>query len=413
MWILGPGPQIKVCHSVAAGHLSDCSAGGKGSGHQGGRGWDRTRPGSRPLSDPQPTTGRAPSRPPISFLQRQPRGGRATSPAQGAELGPYGLVPRGSVRSPLGERPSGPRPRGLMSGGVEDPEEAGFWPVLRLGIWPSLAPLLPVTRTSRPCLRHHVPRTVHVTHDSPAAAAALTHEREGLGPRALVHQHLLVLPVSGGHKLVPLPRWGALSGKEPESKGEHGRREMLLPPGSPPRGTQDGPSWLSPADPLSPPPRHTDSTLMVDEVLEPPSCSQRLFLLMSPATMSWGQKEDTSPLQTAGWGPKPWALLSCLALPGQARPACLLPAGGPRARERQGRAGCTFCLHPAKPPSPRRRPRSGPAWVVSAWTALPGEGSYLAGGALGSRLSLHLSRLPPALGACHGHAGQLDGGLAS
>lgn len=32
-----------------------------------------------------------------------------------------------------------------------------------------------------------------------------------LGPRALVHEHLLVLPVSGGHELVPLSRWGALN----------------------------------------------------------------------------------------------------------------------------------------------------------------------------------------------------------
>lgn len=43
---------------------------------------------------------------------------------------------------------------------------------------------------------------------------------------------------------------------------------------------------------------------------------------------------------------------------------------------------------------------------------LPGEESYLAGGCLGSRLSLYLSCLPTILGTGHSHAGQLYGGLS-
>lgn len=47
---------------------------------------------------------------------------------------------------------------------------------------------------------------------------------------------------------------------------------------------------------------HLDPTLIVDDVLEPPFCSQRLFLLMSPATISWGQRKDMSQMQAFDCG---------------------------------------------------------------------------------------------------------------
>lgn len=34
----------------------------------------------------------------------------------------------------------------------------------------------------------------------------------GLWRRALIHEYFLILPMSSGHKLVPLSRWGALDG---------------------------------------------------------------------------------------------------------------------------------------------------------------------------------------------------------
>lgn len=42
----------------------------------------------------------------------------------------------------------------------------------------------------------------------------------------------------------------------------------------------------------------------------------------------------------------------------------------------------------------------------------PGKNSYLAGGCLRSRLTLHFSCFPKSLGTGYGHAGQLYGGLA-
>ena len=51
--------------------------------------------------------------------------------------------------------------------------------------------------------------------------------------------------------------------------------------------------------------------LMVDEILEPPFCSHRLFLLMSPATISWGQTQGLSQDRYSSWD-----LFFCLVFPG-------------------------------------------------------------------------------------------------
>lgn len=66
---------------------------------------------------------------------------------------------------------------------------------------------------------HQAPRAANFTHNTSHAGrcCGLTRQR-GLGRRALVHKHFLVLPVSGGHKLVPLPRRGALPGRRPRAK---------------------------------------------------------------------------------------------------------------------------------------------------------------------------------------------------
>lgn len=88
-----------------------------------------------------------------------------------------------------------------------------------------------------PCPRHHVP-----THDTSCWGHCPGLTRKGrLGPRALVHEHLLILPVSSGHELVPLSRWGALLGKEAGSKGESRRRATTLPLGSPPGAPRTAP----------------------------------------------------------------------------------------------------------------------------------------------------------------------------
>ena len=53
-------------------------------------------------------------------------------------------------------------------------------------------------------------------------------EKGHLGHGAFVHKHLLVLPVSGGHEFVPLPRWGALGGVGAGREGE-GRGQRTAP----------------------------------------------------------------------------------------------------------------------------------------------------------------------------------------
>lgn len=70
-----------------------------------------------------------------------------------------------------------------------------------------------------------------------------------------------------------------------------------------------------------------------------------------------GWKEDTSPLQTADWGRSPGSSLQP-GPPWPGGPACLLPAGGPSARERQGRAPAPSAFIPPSnllpPPSTLR-----------------------------------------------------------
>lgn len=87
------------------------------------------------------------------------------------------------------------------------------------------------------------------------------------------------------------------------------------------------------------------STLIVDAVLEPPFCSQRLFLLMSPATMSWGQRGDTSQGRTAD------REASSL---GPASPAC--PSSGA-----QGERGERLVTSLTSPPCTARHSRGQPA----------------------------------------------------
>lgn len=162
-WVLYLDPETQATNKSVSLHGSGspvyCAAGGKGSGHQGGRGW-------------------APSHHPISFCN-------TSLAVAGPPHLPRSLagilwpLPKRECEAPLGEWPSRPEATGsdVRRGGVDDPEASGFWPVLRLGIWPSQAPLLPVAWTSRPCLRHHVPRTAHFTHDSTIKAAALDSPR--------------------------------------------------------------------------------------------------------------------------------------------------------------------------------------------------------------------------------------------
>lgn len=90
----------------------------------------------------------------------------------------------------------------------------------------------------------------------------------------VVHKHFLILPMSSGHKLVPLSRWGALLGETKRQGDSYSRGDDAVSRKSLRMGCRR---------------RHLDLlTLMVDEVFEPPFCSHRLFLLMSPATISWG-----------------------------------------------------------------------------------------------------------------------------
>lgn len=150
VWTLGPRPPINACHSVAAGHLSDCAAGGKGSGRQGGRGRDRAGAGSWPLSGPWHCwPGLVSSAHQFSATHR----GRATSPAPGAELGPGGPVLR---------RPSGPRPRGCCQGGGR-PRGARVLASSEAGHLVLTGTFAAITWAAGPRLHHHVPRTVHVT----------------------------------------------------------------------------------------------------------------------------------------------------------------------------------------------------------------------------------------------------------
>lgn len=81
---------------------------------------------------------------------------------------------------------------------------------------------------------------------------------------------------------------------------------------------------------------------------------------------------------------------------------------------------CPSTLHFGYPrfAFPKNNPKSPPppCWLTSrsqsSQFGQSGEDSYLAGGCLGSRLSLHLSCLPKSLGTGYSHAGQLYGGLA-
>lgn len=71
---------------------------------------------------------------------------------------------------------------------------------------------------------------------------------------------------------------------------------------------------------------------MVDEILEPPFCSHRLFLLMSPATISWGQTQGLSQDRHSSWD-----LFFCLVFPGwkvEDLPSSLLV----------GRKGESYCM---------------------------------------------------------------------
>lgn len=110
-----------------------------------------------------------------------------------------------------------------------------------------------------------------------------------------------------------------------------------------------------PAHLLDPPPASAAfrRTLTVDEVLGPPFCSQRSRLLMSPATISWGQREAASQGAPTGGAGSPGPA----TIPGpQGRPACLL-AGSAHGRGPEA----------APQPSPGTSPTTtGPAAHTSA-----------------------------------------------
>lgn len=143
-------------------------------------------------------------------------------------------------------------------------------------------------------------------------------------------------------------------------------------------------------------------------------------MLMSPATISWGRRGPGH-----GQSPDPAARSpGRFCQPRRARgprPAHLPPwVRAPRTRwDREGQATTQPSAGPARRTWPRAQHSACPPFSLTVsgqppqGTQLcPRMGSYLAGGGLGGGLSLHLARLPPALGARHGHAGQLNRRLA-
>lgn len=149
-----------------------------------------------------------------------------------------------------------------VMGRVVDPGGAPSWYRRASQVWvPTSSKAGHSVPTGRPCSCNkaglvrgstfpegHIPHTRHLTL---GLLPRLT-KKGSLGHRALVHKHLLILPMSGGHKLVPLSRRSALLGEVTKSKAESGRTEMVLPLGSPPRYTEDSPSLLSTARPALP-----------------------------------------------------------------------------------------------------------------------------------------------------------------
>lgn len=162
------------------------------------------------------------------------------------------------------------------------------------GFWPALRPLCSLQlEQAGPVYAATFPEQL-ISHSATRSWQPRTHREEGLGCRVLIHQHLLVLPMSRGYELVPLPRWGALLGKQTETKVSKAEGRCCRLQEALSDALRRVPLCSHPLDlldPLSPHQVHLDATLIVDEVLDPPFCSQRLFLLMSPATISWGQKE--------------------------------------------------------------------------------------------------------------------------
>lgn len=213
-WILRPRPPIKVCRTTARVTLLTLQQRwGKWWRPEWPRGNSRVRPGFWPLHTLSSLLPPSPHLCVVTSSQRM-----TTCPLSECGIGWDGGEAR--ICRELGDG------------------QSGVWPALRLGI----GPLQLATWTSRLCPCCHVPRMARCTHDVSCSGLCpgLT-KRRSLGGRAVVHGHLLVLPVPSGHKLVPLPRGGALWGKETKSKGESSRRQMLLPPGSPPRCTEDSP----------------------------------------------------------------------------------------------------------------------------------------------------------------------------
>lgn len=384
-WILGPRPLIKVCmttlrssfclHQAMGRAVATGAAPTEITGSAQGSGPSETLSplmgGNRASRTPLPATLalQCPGRP---RLPKRCRQGIMAPPRRESELcqGERGRTPgQGWAGGPEGQAPAGPEPGALPSG-------ASSW----------LLP--PGARAAN--FRHN---TSHA-----GRCCGLTRQR-GLGRRALVHKHLLVLPVSGGHKLVPLPRRGALPGRRPGAKVRAAEGDSRSP--SPPTGPAPcvcrlpthldrrrslGASFLLPEIPLA----HVSGHNILG--------AEGSRVAAGPRWGSWEPRARHPPASQV-----------------QGRRA------GPRAPLRG--APTEEARKPRPQPSPGTRPATtGPAARSSARTARArcAEGArlrarmdaYLAGGGLGGRLSLHLSRLPAALSARHSHAGQLDGGLA-
>lgn len=219
-------------------------------------------------------------------------------------------------------------------------------------------PPRPVTGTSRPRPRlvRRAPGAAHVTPSGSRSGRCpgLT-ETGGLGRRALVHEHLLVLAVSSGHKLVPLPRWGALRGKRPGAKlsaagGARGR------PGKPSGRTGDGGRTLCALSlgPPAPPRPHTQAVPSLSTTSwSPPSAPTGFSCSCLQRQCPGDERRDTSPVQMADWG-------GLTARGPSPLPACL-PSRVPCPGQRRGWRRGTVYHHLANQPSPHGRPCPGPA----------------------------------------------------
>lgn len=220
---------------------------------------------------------------------------------------------------------------------------SGFWLTLGLGIWPSEAAL---TAGDTDKQARHIPRMAHFMHSKSCSGRCpgLT-EKGGLGCRALVYEHLLIFPVSGGHKLVPLPRRGALLGKETESKGESRSREMVLPLGSPPRCTEDKPLLALTCRTLPP---------LISLFRPYLNCRRRLgatcllpeaFLAHVSSYNILGEEGRTRHRYRPLTGlSEPWALLSCLVR--GPRPAHPPPCGTAQGKRQERKVALSTFTYP-------------------------------------------------------------------